>query len=111
MKQPFKNMEDLTGYLEKLEARIKTLEEENDLLRPAPTPRESMDENAIARYVDRYLPRTSLLSPRFFKRAFAVWGHFFVANLVIGIFAGLAYACLMLVLFGPFFGNLIQNQP
>lgn len=29
------------------------------------------------------LPKTALVSPSFLSRAFAVWGHFFVAQLLI----------------------------
>lgn len=36
-----------------------------------------------ARHQD--LPPTALLDHSFFKRAFAVWGHYFVAGLIIGL--------------------------
>ena len=110
MTKLFESMSDLSAYLEKLEARIKILEEENEKLRALPTARENIDGNVISRYVSHFLPRTNLISPSFFKRAFTVWGHFFVANLIIGIIVGVAYACLMIVLFGSIFGNLIQSQ-
>ena len=106
----FKNMNDLTEYLEKLEERIRILEEENEKLRALPPVRGNIDGNVISTYVSHYLPRTNLINPGFFKRAFTVWGHFFVANLIIGIIVGVAYACLMMVLFGSIFGNLIQSQ-
>ena len=35
-----------------------------------------------------------LLAPNFLTRAFAVWGHFFVANLLIGI----ALSCVMTII-------------
>lgn len=35
-----------------------------------------------------------LLAPNFLTRAFAVWGHFFVANLLIGI----AISCVMTII-------------
>ena len=31
------------------------------------------------------LPNTALISPSFMSRAFAVWGHYFVAQLIIAI--------------------------
>lgn len=111
MAHAFESMSELTEYLEKLEARIRSLEQENELLRPAPPAGDSLDGNAIARYVSRSLPQTSLFSPSFFKRAFTVWGHFFVANLIISLFFFILYACLMVAIFGSTFGNLIQNQP
>ena len=36
------------------------------------------------------LPNTQLLSPNFLTRAFAVWGHYFVAQFMIG----LVFLCL-----------------
>jgi hypothetical protein len=106
----FSNMNELVVYLEKVEARINSLEAENAKLRAETAMGENVDRNAIARMVAGYLPHTSLLSPSFFKRAFAVWGHFFVANLIITIIVGIAYACLMMVLFGSIFGSLVQSS-
>lgn len=40
------------------------------------------------------VPDIKLLSPNFFARAFAVWGHNFVASLIIGI----AISCVLTVL-------------
>ena len=109
MTKQFKSMNELIEYLEILEERIKTLEGENKKLL-ATSNRENIDGNAIAKYVSHILPRSNLFSPNFLKRAFTVWGHFFIANLIIGIIVGIAYACLMMVLFGSLFGNLIQNS-
>ena len=106
----FKSMNELTEYLEQIEARIKTLEQENERLRAIQPARESADGNAIAKYVSRYIPQTDLLSPSFFKRAFAVWGHFFVANFLISLVFLVLYLCLMMAVFGFSFGNLIQTQ-
>ena len=107
--QQFKSMNDLVEYLGALEERVKTLESENADFRAIQPRHDNMDGNAIARAVSRVLPQTDLLSPGFLRRAFAVWGHFFVANLIIGIVVGIAYACLMMVLFGSLFGSFIQQ--
>jgi hypothetical protein len=40
------------------------------------------------------LPNTALISRNFLSRAFAVWGHFFVSNLLIS----LALSCIGLIL-------------
>jgi hypothetical protein len=40
------------------------------------------------------IPNLKMLSPNFLTRAFAVWGHNFVASLLIGI----AISCLMTIL-------------
>jgi len=111
MLQQFKSMEELTTYLGNLEERLKILEAENKKLQDNASPREVIEiviEEAIERIVLDYLPETSLLDHSFFKRAFAVWGHFFVANLIISLFFLILYACLMMVIFGSVFGNLIQ---
>jgi hypothetical protein len=103
----FKNMNELVEYLGTLEERIKTLEAENRSLR-AIQPKNDMDGNAIAKAVSRYIPQTDLLSPGFLKRAFAVWGHFFVANFIVSLIAFLIYACLMMVMFGSLLGSAAQ---
>lgn len=58
------------------------------------------------------IPNIKLLSPNFLSRAFAVWGHFFVANLLISIAVG----CLFMIigLIGgasmlTLFQNALQN--
>jgi len=54
------------------------------------------------------LPNTKLISPNFLSRAFAVWGHFFVANLLISI----GISCLLVILgliFGAALGSSFQD--
>ena len=109
MAQQFKSMNDLVTYLGTLEKRIKDLETEKEELRAIAFHAESASDNAIENVVLEYLPRTNLLNHNFLQRAFAVWGHFFVANLIISIIIGIIYACLMMILFGSIFGNLIQT--
>jgi hypothetical protein len=112
MPQQFKNMNELVEYLGTVEQRLQLLEAENKRLRAIiPSKTNTIDGNTISKYVSRALPQTNLLSSSFLKRAFTVWGHFFVSNLIIGIIAGLIYACLTVVLFGSIFGSIIQNMP
>lgn len=96
----FKNMNDLVEYLGRLEERINDLEEENRQLRVDAIARVNTDRNATANYLQRLLPQTNLLSPSFLKRSFAVWGHFFVANLIIGTIIAIGYFCTISLLFG-----------
>jgi hypothetical protein len=103
------SMNELNDYLDKLEYRINLLEVENSKLRSTAPAQPAVDGNMVTKYVSNALPRTNLLSPNFFKRAFTVWGHFFVAQLIIGVTFGVCYACLMATLLGPIFGNLFQN--
>ena len=107
--QQFKSMNELVEYLGNLEERVKTLETENTNLRAIQPKTESVNENAIGKAVARMLPQSNLFHPSFWKRSFTVWGHFFVANLIIGTVVGIAYLCLVMVLFGSSFGSLIQQ--
>jgi hypothetical protein len=102
MAQQFKNMNELVEYLGALEERVKTLEAENVNLRAIQPRSEGVDGNVIAKYVSRYMPKTNLVSPGFLSRAFAVWGHFFVANLIFGAIGGTIYFCLVVVVLGAF---------
>ena len=105
MQPQFKSMNELVTYLGDLEKRIKTLETENQKLQVISSRQEGMDESATERAVLEYFPSTNLIDPNFLKRAFTVWGHFFVANLIVGIVFGIVYAGLMLLLFGSLFGK------
>jgi hypothetical protein len=49
------------------------------------------------------LPLTNLLSHNFLIRAFAVWGHYFVAQLVIVVVLWVASLCLSLLMAGSLF--------
>jgi hypothetical protein len=54
------------------------------------------------------VPNIKLLSPNFLTRAFAVWGHMFVASLLIS----LAVSCLFVILgaiVGASLGNVIND--
>lgn len=103
MLQQFKSMNELVQYLGALEGRVQTLEEENHRLRSAPAPvpaaAGSVDERTIAKMVASFLPLTNIVHPSFLRRAFAVWGHFFVANLIISIPFTILYFCLLAMIF------------
>lgn len=68
-------------------------------------------EQRIAALESRTLsaaPNTKLMAPGFLTRAFAVWGHYFVAQFIIGLvltviwmILGLIFAGSMGALFGP----------
>ncbi|MBK9926936.1 MAG: hypothetical protein IPP66_16820 [Anaerolineales bacterium] len=101
MVQQFKNMNELVEYLGTMEQRIKFLEEENHRLRSAPAPTAgtgNVDERTIAKYVATFLPLTNIVHPSFLKRAFAVWGHYFVAQLIISLPFTIIYFCLVATL-------------
>lgn len=77
MPPQFNSMNDLTSYLVKLEERIMTLENQNASLQRYVTD--------LGGDAGKMLPKTSLISSSFIQRAFAVWGHYFVAQLIIGV--------------------------
>ncbi len=104
----FKNMNELVEYLATLEDRVQKLEVENQKLRSIqPT---NADGNMLAKAISRSLPKSDLFNPAFFKRAFAVWGHFMVANLIIGSIIGVLYFCFMWVLLSSILGNISPSQ-
>ena len=96
MPQQLKDINELTTYLGAMEERIKCLEEENHKLRKTRLSLDDFDPDEVADYLEDFLPETNLLHPNFLKRAFAVWGHFFVANLIIGGIALIIYAFLII---------------
>lgn len=84
---------------------------------PAPTPTDPASTPAVVSTTDTTqlaariaalesrVPETSwLFGPSFLKRVFAIWGHYFVAQLIIGIVLFvLFFACTLL------FGGLIAG--
>lgn len=63
---------------------------------------------ARIRALEARLPNTSVVAPSFMKRAFAIWGHAFVANFVISLIAGIIGFVLSLVFAGGIM-SMLQN--
>ena len=80
----FRNMNELTDYLTEMETRLVTLESQNTALRNALSQVKHRAEAQTFK-TERGLPETGLVSDSFFIRAFTVWGHYFVAQLIIGV--------------------------
>jgi hypothetical protein len=93
----FANMNELVNYLELLEKRIQTLETENTDLR---SQKDSLKEyiQELSGDAQKLLPKTGLVSSSFIQRAFTVWGHYFVAQLIISVPIVCLYFILMYVL-------------
>jgi hypothetical protein len=53
-------------------------------------------------FIYRGLPQTGLISKHFLHRAFAVWGHFVIAQLIVSFILGSAYLLLFVVLLRSF---------
>lgn len=96
----FRNLNELTDYLASLEDRLAAIESENRNLK---------DELAMVGHSsppktfkterDR-LPNTNLLSDSFISRAFAIWGHYAVAQIIISIPMFLCYIIFIFVVLG-----------
>lgn len=88
MPPKFNNMDELIAYLESLEKQIQILD---DRVR---------DVQKIR------IPKTKLIDKNFIKRSMAVWGHFFIANLIISTILGIIYVSILITILGA----SIQNQ-
>ncbi len=93
----FRNMNELTSYLSSMETRLATLESENKALRNA-LGQVKQSAAAPTFKTERGLPNTGLVSDSFFIRAFTVWGHYFVAQLIIGIPIFICYLIFFFVM-------------
>jgi hypothetical protein len=89
------NLTDLSEYIENQESRIVSLETEITELKGS-IKNIIAHHNDIAHFIDDELPDTDLLSRNFLKRAFAVWGHYFIAQLIIGVIFGVGYFLIVI---------------
>jgi hypothetical protein len=89
MSPHFNNMNELTSYLDAMENRVKILEGQNDYLRRS--------ISQLGQDAPKVLPETGLLSHSFFKRAFTVWGHYFIVQLLISLVIGIILGSLVLI--------------
>ncbi|HQN03947.1 MAG TPA: hypothetical protein PK174_00890 [Anaerolineaceae bacterium] len=96
----FSNMTEMLSYLNNLENRIIALESENRILKSRADTFSKGDRLTVQQEIDRYLPRTNILSSSYISRAFAVWGHYFVAQLVIGVGMAFIYLIIAVVILG-----------
>ena len=88
------SLNDLNALLDTQEKRIVTLETE--IIEMKRSINDVAGENkANTIFIEEDLPVTELLSKNFFRRAFTVWGHYFVAQLIISMVLGLAYLIIV----------------
>lgn len=94
-----KNLDEVNIFLSMQEKRISDLEEINhDLLEKLED--EYDTHNEIIDIVEDAIPNSSILSNNFLARAFAIWGHFFIAQLIIGLVLGAFYLVIFLLILG-----------
>jgi len=92
------SLNELSLYLDNLERRIISLENENKELKALVNDLNA-DHKDLSDYVDESIPDTGILSKNFLKRAFSIWGHYFVAQLLIAItlFAVYFFAVILIL--------------
>ena len=84
------SLNDLNALLDAQEKRIASLEVKIiEMKRSINDVAEENKANTI--FIEEDLPFTGLLSKNFFRRAFTIWGHYFVAQLIIAMVLGFAY--------------------
>ncbi len=91
----FNNMNDLIEYLSEQEIKIMELEKKVNTLQEG----QRLLQQKLS---NQKQIKTNLISPNFFKRAFTVWGHFIIANLIIG----LPWACYSIYTFLKIFSQI-----
>jgi hypothetical protein len=102
----FRSQSEMIEYLSALEGRISELEDQNQRQLAVIDDLQSKPPQAVV--ADKRLPKTNLLHFNFLKRAFTVWGHWFVAQFVIGLIITIIYLVVLLVFFAA--GNFIFAQ-
>lgn len=95
----FRTQAELVNYLEMLEQRVVSLELENQASKDSLNlPSSAAIPIQVQQWLQKLLPQTSLLSPSFIRRAFTVWGHYFVAQLIISAGALVIYLLVMVII-------------
>ena len=92
----FRNLNELTTYLTRLENRLIALETENRNLKSSLSRLGQQASTPTFKTEEDRLPDTHLFSDSFLVRSFTVWGHYVVAQLIIGIPIFLCYMIIVL---------------
>ena len=102
----FKNMNELIQYLNDLEQRINILEEQNLALRTSMEELNGKNRELVEFLKDSW-PKTSLFNSNFWVRAWTIFGHNLVIQLIIGVFILILY----LVFLAPMIASMLQQVP
>jgi hypothetical protein len=108
---PMRNVKDLVTVLGQMHKKIIALEAENTALKSV------MEKTATKRDVVQMiskvetlnLPKHGLFSDSFIVRSVSIYGHWFVANLVISIVFGFLWFLLFFAFWGELFANLANS--
>lgn len=99
-------MNELITYLNILENRIISLENENKLLHERLATGQ-VDSLTLREEIQKHIPSSGLFSFSFWKRALTVWGHYFVVQFAISLVVLFLYMIVviaMMVATGTFGG-------
>jgi hypothetical protein len=102
----FKNMNELIQYLNDLEQRINIVEEQNLALRTSMEELNGKNRELVEFLKDSW-PKTSLFHRSFWVRAWTIFGHNLVIQLIIGVF----FFILYLVFLAPMIASMLQQVP
>jgi hypothetical protein len=97
----FNTREDLNDYLLLQEKRIRALEQANAEL-IGEVKKRFVHKDELFMILSERIPNTGLFNRNFIKRAFTVWGHYFVAQLLIALISGAFYFVIFILLLGTF---------
>ena len=108
---PMRNVKDLVTVLGQMHKKITALEAENAALK------EELGKTATKRDVVQMiskvetlnLPKHGLFSDSFIVRSVSIYGHWFVANLVVSIVFGFLWFLLFFAFWGELFANLANS--
>jgi hypothetical protein len=101
----FRSQSEMIEYLSALEGRISELEDQNQRQLAVIDDLQSKPQAVVD---DQRLPKTNLLHFNFLKRAFTVWGHWFVAQFILGLVIAIIYLVVLLIFIAG--GNFIFAQ-
>jgi len=102
----FSNLNELTAYLTQLENRVTLAESDNKTQREV-VEHMAGENKALADFIRETIPKTTLFSRSFMLRAFTVWWHYFVAQLIIALGVFILVMVISLLAFGGL-GGLVN---
>jgi hypothetical protein len=108
---PMRNVKDLVTVLGQMHKKITALEAENAALKAelgkTATKRDVVQ--MISKVETLNLPKHGLFSDSFIVRSVSIYGHWFVANLVVSIVFGFLWFLLFFAFWGELFANLANS--
>ena len=105
--QPIRSVKDLVVLLEGLQKRIEAIEKENRRLKTMLARNITKKEAAsMVTQLDQFrLPKLAIFSDSFLLRALAIYGHWWVINIIFGIL----FSILTFILFSILGPSILDN--